>query len=179
TPGRAGDGGRLPPGAGDRGRAGRIVRRPGPPGDTARGVLDDGAGAETQGGVSAQALATLRRSVQGTLLRSVAKAGFGARMNLALFLPNWVGDAVVATPAVRALRRAYPAARVTGVLRRNVADVLAGTGWLDDTLFLDSKGPWARRWWAVAAALRRRRIDLAVLFPNSFRAALVAWLGRC
>src|SRR5262249_32012792 len=84
-----------------------------------------------------------------TLLRSVAKAGFGARMNLALFLPNWVGDAVMATPAVRALRRAYPAARVTGVLRPNVADVLAGAGGLDDTLFLGSTSPRAPRRGAV------------------------------
>ncbi len=31
----------------------------------------------------------------------------------------------------------------------------------------------------AAAHLRRRHVDLAVLFPNSFRSALVAWLGGC
>src|SRR5260370_35896970 len=33
--------------------------------------------------------------------------------------------------------------------------------------------------WATAQALRQRSIDLAVLFPNSFRSALTAWLGGC
>src|SRR5690349_19323072 len=99
-------------------------------------------------------------------------------MNLALFLPNWVGDAVMATPALRALRQAYPAARITGVMRPPIADVLAGTNWIDEFLPLERTGPRGRRWWAMAAALRRRRIDLVVLFPNSFRSALVAWLGR-
>ena len=31
-------------------------------------------------------------------------------MHLAVFLPNWVGDAVMATPALRALRLHFPAA---------------------------------------------------------------------
>ena len=36
----------------------------------------------------------------------------------------------------------------------------------------------ARRW-PAAWQLRRASIDLAVLFPNSFRSALAAWLGGC
>jgi heptosyltransferase-2 len=40
-------------------------------------------------------------------------------------------------------------------------------------------GPKAPGILGAAAALRRRRIDLAVLFPNSFRTALIAWLGGC
>src|SRR5439155_26926816 len=93
-------------------------------------------------------------------------------MNIAVFLPNWVGDAVMATPAVRALRRQFPQARLFGVLRPYVAGVLEGAPWLDGHLFLDTKGGWDRRWPAVAGRLRRERVDLAVLFPNSFRAAL-------
>ncbi len=100
-------------------------------------------------------------------------------MNLAVFLPNWVGDAVMATPALRALRQHFAGARLVGVLRPYVADVLEGAPWLDDHLFLDKRGPWARRWPAVALRLRRARVDLAVLFTNSFRTALVAWLGGC
>jgi heptosyltransferase-2 len=95
-------------------------------------------------------------------------------MNLALFLPNWVGDVVMATPAVRALRQAFPGARIVGVLRPYVAGVLEGTGWLDELVPFES-----RRWWSVARRLRRLRIDTAVLFPNSFRSALVARLGGC
>ena len=100
-------------------------------------------------------------------------------MKIAIFLPNWVGDAVMATPAVRALRQHFAAARLIGVVRPYVAGVLEGAPWLDHTLLLDTRGPWSRRWPGVALALRRERIDLAVLFPNSFRSALVARLGGC
>src|SRR5947209_17486108 len=100
-------------------------------------------------------------------------------MNVAVFLPNWVGDAVMATPAVRALRRQFSGARLLGVLRPYVAGVLEGAPWLDGHVLMDTKGGWGRRWPAVAARLRRERVDLAVLFPNSFRAALVSLLAGC
>jgi heptosyltransferase-2 len=100
-------------------------------------------------------------------------------MKVALFLPNWVGDVVMATPALRALREHFPAAHVIGILKPYVAGVLEGSPWLDDQLFLDSRGPWSQRLLAVALRLRRERIDSAVLFPNSFRSGLVAWLGGC
>ncbi len=100
-------------------------------------------------------------------------------MNVAVFLPNWVGDVVMATPALRALRERFAGARFLGVLKPYVASVLEGAPWLDDLVFLDGDGPWARRWPAAAWRLRRERVDLAVLFPNSFRSALVARLGKC
>jgi len=100
-------------------------------------------------------------------------------MNLAVFLPNWIGDAVMATPALRALREHFAGARLVGVLKSYVAGVLEGAPWLDELVFLDGRGPWSHRWPATAWALRRADIDLAVLFPNSFRSALVARLGGC
>jgi heptosyltransferase-2 len=98
---------------------------------------------------------------------------------VALFLPNWIGDAVMATPAVRALRETYPQAHFVAVLKPYIAGVFEGAPWFDSVIELDSRGPWSRRWPAVAARLRREAIDRAVLFPNSFRSALVAWLGGC
>jgi heptosyltransferase-2 len=100
-------------------------------------------------------------------------------MKLAVFLPNWIGDAVMATPALRALREHFAGAHVIGVLKPYVAGVLEGAPWLDSQVLFDGRGTWDRRWPAVAARLRRHRPDLAVLFPNSFRTALVAWLGGC
>src|SRR2546421_13094537 len=100
-------------------------------------------------------------------------------MNLAVFRPNWVGDAVMATPAPRALREHFAGAHIIGVLKPYVAGVLEGAPWLDSQVFFDGRGPWDRRWPAVAARLRRHRPDLAVLFQNNFRSALVAWLGGC
>ena len=99
---------------------------------------------------------------------------FGDVRALAAFLPNWVGDAVMATPALRALRRRYPAAALTAVCRRPVGDVLAGTGLADAVLNLPKDGPGL---WRATAQLRENPADLAVLFPNSLRAAAVAKMG--
>jgi heptosyltransferase II len=98
-------------------------------------------------------------------------------MNIALFLPNWIGDVVMATPAIRALRDHFQDANFIGVCRTYVSEVLAGSPWLDKTLVLDRRGAWANRWAGVAWKLRRAKVDLAVLFPNSFRSALVARLA--
>src|SRR5229473_1357126 len=100
-------------------------------------------------------------------------------MKIAVFWPNWIGDAVMATPAVRAVRQHFPGAHVVGILRPYISGVVEGSPWLDSQVFLDTRGCWHHCWPAVAARLRREAIDLAVLFPNSFRPALVAWLGRC
>jgi heptosyltransferase-2 len=101
-------------------------------------------------------------------------------MKIAIFLPNWLGDLTMATPAVRALRRHFgPQARLVGILRPYLADVLAGTGWLDEQWFFDRRAKDASlHGWAVARRMRAERFDLAVLLPNSLRTAMVAWLGR-
>jgi heptosyltransferase-2 len=98
---------------------------------------------------------------------------------IALFLPNWIGDVVMATPAVRAVREAWPKAELVAVCKPYVADVLAGSPWFADTILFDKKGPHERRLWSVARKLRAKPIGGAVLFPNSFRTALVAKLGGC
>jgi heptosyltransferase II len=100
-------------------------------------------------------------------------------MNIAVFLPNWIGDVVMATPALRALRDHFVDAHFIAVCRPYVDDVLQGSPWFDEHIEFDTRGPWSRRWFAAAWRLRPKRIDLAVLLPNSFRSALVARLGGC
>src|SRR5260370_37174535 len=99
-------------------------------------------------------------------------------MPLAVFLPGWVGDAVMATPALRALRSHFAGARVFGVMKPNVAGVLGGGDWFDEVA-PDQGGAGVRNVGSIAWRLRKRVIDVAVLFPNSFRTALAAWLGGC
>ncbi|MBN9522680.1 lipopolysaccharide heptosyltransferase II [bacterium] len=98
---------------------------------------------------------------------------------IALFLPNWVGDVVMATPAVRAVRERYPAADLLAVCKPYVADVVAGAPWFRDVIRFDKGGPPDQRFWPVARRLRAEKIDAALLFPNSFRAALLARVGGC
>ena len=91
---------------------------------------------------------------------------------IALFLPNWIGDVVMATPAIRAVRARFPAAELVAVCKPYVADVLAGAPWFDATVFLAK-----REVFGAARVLREKPLDAALLFPNSFRTALVAHLA--
>ncbi|MBX9789417.1 MAG: lipopolysaccharide heptosyltransferase II [Pirellulales bacterium] len=95
---------------------------------------------------------------------------------IGLFLPNWVGDAAMATPALRALRKRYPAARLIGVGRSFLRDLLAGTSWLDELIDFDPRGGDLRsRGLPFGIRLRAARLDAALLFSNSFRTAMWAW----
>ena len=58
---------------------------------------------------------------------------------LAVFLPNWVGDAVMATAALRGIRRDFPAVEIVGIMRPVIADTLAGSGLIDRTLLYNPK----------------------------------------
>lgn len=100
-------------------------------------------------------------------------------MKIAAFLPNWVGDVVMATPALRALRHKFPEARIIGIARPYVAGVLEGSSLIDEQMLLSKRGPWRARGPAIAWQLRRQKCEAAILFPNSFRSALVARLAGC
>jgi heptosyltransferase-2 len=94
-------------------------------------------------------------------------------MRIAIFLPNWIGDVVMATPAVRAVREAFPDGRMVGVHKAYARGVIDGAPWFDDLITSDAGVL------AVARRLRAERFDVAILFPNTFRSALTAWLGGC
>lgn len=92
-------------------------------------------------------------------------------------VPNWVGDAVMAEPALRELRRIFSKAHVTLVARPWVAGLFDGEGLADEVIPLsDARGfvETAGRFLSSARRLRRERFDLAVLLQNAFGAALLA-----
>lgn len=100
-------------------------------------------------------------------------------MKLAVMLPNWIGDVVMATPALRALRKHFGSkASITGIMRPYVAKVLEGTNWLDEIIYFDRKLRHSElRVPSLLRHLRRRQFDSMLLMPNSFRAAAIAWAG--
>lgn len=80
--------------------------------------------------------------------------------------PNWVGDVVLSLPAVRDLRRNFPAARIEVLARAWVAELYRAVAEVDAVR--ESAG-----FQADVGALRGR-FDTAVLLPNSFGTALMA-----
>ena len=94
-------------------------------------------------------------------------------MRIAIFLPNWIGDAVMATPALRAVRQHYGSrARLIGIARPYIEPVLQGNPYLDEWF---SYQPHLRGRLALVERLRKSPIDIALLLTNSLSTALLAW----
>ncbi len=76
-----------------------------------------------------------------------------------VFLPSWLGDTAMATPALRLLRDALPRSTIVGLARKGIDELLAGNEILDDVILADRTavlGP-AK----VAARLSTFRFDAA------------------
>ncbi len=99
-------------------------------------------------------------------------------MKIGIFLPNWIGDAVMATPALRALRRKFADAEIVAIMRPYVAEVLDGLHLADRTIFHEprTKGS-TNRGWRFVTALRREKFDTVLILPNSLRTGWLAWLS--
>jgi heptosyltransferase II len=87
---------------------------------------------------------------------------------------NWVGDAVLSLPALRAIRERNPQAHIVVLARPWVAGLYCREAFCDE--HLAAPRTWSGRL-RVARILRQRRFDAAILLPNSFEAALVARLA--
>lgn len=91
-------------------------------------------------------------------------------------LPTWVGDTVMATPALRALGEGFPEAELVVEGRGFFGEIVAPLPYVGRFVADPGKGWRALR--ARVAMLRRERFDLAVLLPDSQRAALAPWIAR-
>ena len=89
--------------------------------------------------------------------------------------PNWVGDVVAATGAMRCLRRNYPDARLALVVRPSVAPVLRGAPWFDQVILHDRHESSAADRRAAREALRQGQFDLGVLFTHSLSSRWLLW----
>lgn len=87
--------------------------------------------------------------------------------------PNWLGDSVITVPAVRAIKAGRPDAHVTVAAPAKIASVWKLVPEVDEVLAIEPKSIFR----TVRAIRRETAFDVAVLFPNSLRAALEVWLA--
>ena len=99
---------------------------------------------------------------------------------IVVLAPNWLGDAVMALPALHTLRDHYPNAQLTVAARPSVAPLYGMVPGVAAVLPLESRGGFSqvRLWRRDAARLAAGRFDLAVVFPNSFMSAWVTAQAR-
>lgn len=95
---------------------------------------------------------------------------------LVILAPNWLGDAVMALPAVADVRRHFPDAHLAVAARRSVAPVFTMVQGVDEVIALPGGGGWRALtgWKGDARALADGRFDAALLLPNSFATAFTA-----
>ena len=93
---------------------------------------------------------------------------------------NWLGDAVMTTPALAAVRAGFPDARIVLLARPIVAELFRHHPDVDEVMIYERPGrhEGALGRLRLAGELRRRRFDGALLLQNAFDAALIAFLGR-
>jgi len=99
--------------------------------------------------------------------------------SILVVLPTWLGDFVMSTPFLRAVRARYPDAEITLLAEGNLRDLIRGGNWMDDVVewpARERRRPWHGEQRAMVKALRARRFDWAILLPNSFRSAMLVWL---
>ena len=93
---------------------------------------------------------------------------------------NWVGDAVMTSPAIARIRKTFPRAEISLLVKPWVKGVFEGSPHIDEILLYDREGPHrgVSGLLRLAHELRGRRFDLAILLQNAFEAALIAVLAR-
>jgi heptosyltransferase-2 len=98
-------------------------------------------------------------------------------ISILVIAPNWLGDAVMALPAIADIRRRFPAAKLVVAARASVADLFALAPGIDEVVELQWNGRWSRRaeFRSDAARLGDVAADVAILLPNSFASA---WLAK-
>ncbi len=85
---------------------------------------------------------------------------------------NWVGDAVMSLPALRALREKFPGAEISILAKSWVADLYGREPFCDRLI------PYDGHRLAAAKELKKYDFDCAILLQNAFEAAFIAFWAR-
>ena len=100
-------------------------------------------------------------------------------MKILIRATNWIGDAIMALPAIRAIRSSHhgPEDKIAILARSYVADIYRDQNVADELIVYDHRGAHsgvAGRG-RLASELRAQKFDVAILLQNAFDAAWLAW----
>jgi heptosyltransferase-2 len=92
---------------------------------------------------------------------------------------NWVGDAVMSLPALQAIRERFPESHIAILARPWVADIYSRESFANEVIPYTAPRGWkdVSGKWQIAQDLRERQFDAAILLPNAFEGAALAWFA--
>jgi heptosyltransferase II len=92
--------------------------------------------------------------------------------NVLVWLPSPMGDGILCTPALRAIRNYFKTAKITFFANRVVREILTPSAYNDNWLKLSNSNPLS-----IAMELKKHRFTCAILLKNSFAAAVAVLLA--
>lgn len=95
--------------------------------------------------------------------------------NILVIKLRYIGDVLLATPTVRAIKAARPDVRITMMVNRETEDVLSGNPDLDEIIVLDKGSLTAQS--RLIAGLRHRRFDTVIDLTDGDRSAFLSWVS--
>jgi len=93
---------------------------------------------------------------------------------------NWIGDSIMTLPALMEIRRNFPHAQISVLLRPWVRPIFESLPYVDQIINYDKKKGMVQNlaeFVRITSLLRAKRFDMAILFQNAFEAALIAFLS--
>lgn len=92
---------------------------------------------------------------------------------------NWIGDAIMTTPAVRTIRENFPEAHIAMLAQPWMADVFAASPHVDEIIFYDKRGKHKglAGLLRLSRTIRKHHFDMAILLQNAFEAAFIAQMA--
>lgn len=105
--------------------------------------------------------------------------------NIVVKMPNWLGDAVMATPVLKDLMTKFPDAKITAFCQANIAPLLFNNPYLAEVIGYKKPSGWIPKSWiqrinhyGVIEPLQLGNYDLGILMTNSFSSAWWFWRGH-
>ncbi len=99
----------------------------------------------------------------------------GASQKILIRGVNWIGDAVLTIPAVHSIRRSFPDAHISLLVKPWVAEVFKESPDIDEIILYETTHKGIRGKLKLAKKLRQEKFDIAILLQNAFDAALITW----
>ncbi|MCR4337532.1 MAG: glycosyltransferase family 9 protein [Candidatus Omnitrophica bacterium] len=98
--------------------------------------------------------------------------------NILIVRTDRMGDVILTTPAIRALRQKFPDARLSILVAPATADLVRGNHDVDEVLVDDRKNMYKKwRFFRLVSQLRQRRFDLAIIFHTKKRTNMLCFLA--